>query len=105
MGSVVPIGRADQIPIGSAVVVQVGGRRICVARCVDGFHAIDDTCSHEAEPLSEGDMDPETCEIECWKHGSVFSLETGEALSPPANHSVQVFEVAIEDDEVSVIVP
>lgn len=105
MTEVVRIGQVNDLPVGAAMVIEAGERRICVARCVDGYHAIDDRCSHEDESLSEGNIDPDNLEIECWKHGSIFSLETGEAITLPATQPVQVFEVDVHEDEVSVVVP
>ena len=43
----------------------------------------------------------EECEIECWKHGSSFSLATGEPLTLPATRPVPVYRRArVDDDEV-----
>ncbi|SVD83361.1 uncharacterized protein METZ01_LOCUS436215, partial [marine metagenome] len=53
------------------------------------IYALDDICSHEDVSLSEGEVDIDECALECWKHGSLFSLETGEALSLPATKSVK----------------
>jgi 3-phenylpropionate/trans-cinnamate dioxygenase ferredoxin subunit len=35
-------------------------------------------------------------------HGSIFDLATGEAIGPPAEEPVPVFDVRIEGDEVQV---
>jgi len=43
-----------------------------------------DRCTHGDVSLSGGIVDPDECTLECPKHGSEFSLETGEALSLPA---------------------
>ena len=40
----------------------------------------------------------EECEIECWKHGSSFSLATGEPLTLPATLPVPTYPVYIDDD-------
>ena len=40
--------------------------------------------------------------IECWKHGSRFSLETGEPDTLPATQPVPVYAVAVEDDQIVV---
>lgn len=95
----------SDIPEGTVRSFEVAGMRVCLARCADGLHAIDDLCSHEDYSLSEGELDPDACEIECWKHGSLFSLTTGEALSLPATRAVRVFEVALEGEDVIVVVP
>ena len=61
--------------------------------------------SHADYSLSEGEVIEEDCEIECWKHGSTFSLETGEPQSFPATKPVPVYEVVVEGDDVSVVLP
>ncbi len=42
------------------------------------------------------------CEIECWKHGSSFSLATGEPLTLPATLPVPTYPVCIDDGDVYV---
>ena len=92
----------DELAEGAVRRFEVGGRAVCVARCAGGVHAVDDVCSHEDYPLSEGDLDAEACEIECWRHGSLFSLVTGEALTLPATRPVVVHEVEVQGDDVVV---
>ena len=43
--------------------------------------------------LSEGEVVADDHQLECWKHGSAFSLETGEPTSLPATQPVPVYEV------------
>ena len=61
-----------------------------------------DRCSHADFSLSEGEIWPEECEIECWKHGSTFSLVTGEPQSLPAIQPVPVYKVRVVDGDVLV---
>ena len=72
---------------GAARRVIVDGRPVALVRLGDRVHAIDDTCSHAEVSLAEGEVDAEECALECWKHGSLFYLETGEALTLPAVYS------------------
>jgi 3-phenylpropionate/trans-cinnamate dioxygenase ferredoxin subunit len=44
--------------------------------------------------LAEGLVDADECALECWRHGSLFSLETGEALTLPAIRPVPVYETS-----------
>ncbi|HLX77556.1 MAG TPA: non-heme iron oxygenase ferredoxin subunit [Acidimicrobiales bacterium] len=90
------------ITIGAARRFDVNGLEICVVRCEDGFHAVADQCSHEDYSLSEGEVDGTSCEIECWKHGSLFSLITGEPLTLPATQPIAVYEVIVDGDDVLV---
>jgi 3-phenylpropionate/trans-cinnamate dioxygenase ferredoxin subunit len=96
--------RGDVEP-GTAKRVDVGGHRIAVIRIGDDFYAIGDRCTHADYSLSEGEIYPDELEIECWKHGSTFSLKTGEPQTLPATKPVPVYEVEVEGDDVTVVLP
>ena len=97
--------RVDEIDPGTARRFDVGRHRICVVRIGDDFYAIGDRCSHADYSLAEGEIYPDEMEIECWKHGSTFSLQTGEPLCLPATQPVPVYEVEVEGDDVMVVLP
>lgn len=61
-------------------------------------HAIGDTCTHGDVSLSEGFVEGDT--LECWAHGSAFSLRTGKPLNLPAYEPVPVYAVEIDGDDV-----
>ena len=96
--------RADLAP-GTARCFDVDGHRVAVVRIADDFYTIGDTCSHADYSLSEGDVWEDELEIECPKHGSTFSLTTGEPQTLPATQPVPVYEVVVEDEDVKVVVP
>ncbi len=86
----------DEIEPGTAISAEIDGVRVAVVRCTDGsVHAVYDECSHEAVPLSEGDI--EDCTLECWLHGSRFDLRTGAPIGLPATEPVPVYPVEIRD--------
>ena len=95
----------DELEPGTARRFDVGRSRICIVRIGDDVYAIGDRCSHEDYSLSEGEIWEDEREIECWKHGSTFSLESGEPQSLPATKPVPVYEVAVEDGDVVVKTP
>jgi 3-phenylpropionate/trans-cinnamate dioxygenase ferredoxin subunit len=105
MGDAVTLCRRDDLAPGSARRFDVDGHRIALVRIHDDFYAIGDECSHADYSLSEGDVWDDEHEIECPKHGSTFSLLTGEPLTLPATQPVPVYEVVIEDDVVKVVLP
>ncbi len=82
----------------------VGPHKIALVRVGDDFYAIGDVCSHADYSLSEGEVDPDTCQIECWKHGSSFSLETGEPDTLPATKPVPTYDLVVEADDVWVVI-
>ena len=87
---------------GTARRFDVDGHRIALVRIGDDFYAIGDRCSHADFSLAEGEIWPDEKEIECWKHGSTFSLVTGEPQSLPATLPVPVYDVRVEGDDVIV---
>ena len=83
--------------------IEIEGKKLSVVLLKEKVYALDDTCSHEDVSLSEGEIDIDECALECWKHGSLFSLETGEALSLPAIKSVKTYEIRIIDNGVVLV--
>lgn len=92
----------DDVEPNSARRFVVDGTAIALVRIDDDFYAIGDRCSHADVSLSEGEVDPGDRHIECWKHGSRFSLETGEPDTLPATRPVPVYAVRIDGDDVHV---
>jgi 3-phenylpropionate/trans-cinnamate dioxygenase ferredoxin subunit len=85
--------------------VEVAGLRLAVVRIDESVYGVDDRCSHQNYALSEGEVDPEELTIECWKHGSRFSLLTGHPTCLPATKPVRVYELKTQDGAVWVKLP
>ncbi len=89
----------DELSVSSAKKVVVDGTPIAVVIDSGGtVHAIGDTCTHGDISLSEGFVEDDT--LECWAHGSKFSLATGKPLTLPAYEPVPVFKVDVIDGDV-----
>ena len=93
---------AEDVAPGQARRCDVDGHRIALVRIDDDFYAIGDTCSHADVSLSEGEVLRSDRELECWKHGSTFSLLTGEPSCLPAVAAVPVYRVSVVNDDVVV---
>jgi 3-phenylpropionate/trans-cinnamate dioxygenase ferredoxin subunit len=104
MGEVRVCAVSDVKP-GTATRVDVDGHRLAVVRIGDDWYVIGDECSHADYSLSEGDVWEDEREIECPKHGSTFSLETGEPQTLPATRPVPVYSVRVDGDDVVVTLP
>ncbi len=96
----VTVCRLDDLADGAARKVDVDGVAVAVVRIGDDVYAIGDVCSHGNYSLSEGEVWCEERELECPKHGSAFSLETGEPVTLPATQPVAVYDVAVVDGDV-----
>ena len=80
--------------------VQVNGTAVVLVRVADEVFAVSDTCTHEDAELSGGFI--EDCSIECPRHGALFDLKTGEALTLPAVKPLQTFPVRVDGTSVLV---
>jgi 3-phenylpropionate/trans-cinnamate dioxygenase ferredoxin subunit len=100
----VDIGALDDFTEGSARRVELpggGGRDfVAVVRIDDDLYAIGDRCTHQDVSLSEGEVDRDERTLECWKHGSAFSLVDGEPTSLPAVRPVPTYDVTVVDGRV-----
>lgn len=96
--------RLDELAICEARRFDIAGHRVCVVRIDDEVYAVGDTCSHADVSLSEGEVYCDDREIVCWKHGSSFSLTTGEPMTLPATKPVPVYEAAVVDGQIMVTV-
>lgn len=80
--------------------VEHDGVKIGVFNCDGTLYAIEDRCSHDNGPLAEGEFDPQSCTVECPRHGSRFDLSTGRPKTLPAFQPVRTFPIAIVDDTI-----
>lgn len=77
------------------------GDRIVVLVKVDGqLYCIDDVCTHDNGPLSDGEL--VGCELICPRHGARFDVCSGRALSLPATRATATHEVQVVNGEVFV---
>ena len=80
-------GRSRTSPDGKALRVEIGDRAVVVVRIGDDVYALGDRCSHQDISLSEGEVDCDEKLIECWKHGSAFSLVDRRARVAPGHQA------------------
>ncbi len=90
----------SDVPEEGAIRVELAGRPVCIARSQGEVFALSDVCSHADVALSEGEV--EDGQIECWLHGSLFDLRTGQPSGLPAIRPVPTYPVTVEGDDVLV---
>jgi 3-phenylpropionate/trans-cinnamate dioxygenase ferredoxin component len=100
--TLVDICPVEELPPGAKRVVRWEDLEIGIVNCGGEVLAIEDRCSHDDGDLMEGDVDEETCTVECPRHGSVFDLRTGKPLNLPAYVPIDTFEVEVEDGVIKV---
>jgi 3-phenylpropionate/trans-cinnamate dioxygenase ferredoxin component len=98
----VDICPVDELPPGAKRVVTWEELEIGIVNCRGEILAIEDRCSHDDGDLMEGDIDEETCVVECPRHGSEFDLRTGKPLNLPAYVPIDTYPVMVEDGVIKV---
>ena len=93
----IDVGRADELPVNSVKIVNVGSIAVGVYNLEGEFYALEDRCSHDDGPLCEGDFDPETGIAICPRHGANIDIRTGEPRTLPATEPVATYPVRVED--------
>ncbi|MGB4862120.1 MAG: non-heme iron oxygenase ferredoxin subunit [Tepidiformaceae bacterium] len=94
------VAKVEDVAVGTARVVEAGGRAIALCNTGEGFHAIDDLCTHDGGPLDQGKLDG--FRIECPRHGAQFDVRTGKVLALPAVRPIRSYPTRVEAGEVEV---
>jgi len=84
---------ADQVKEMTEVTVK--GKSIAVFKYHEQFYALANCCSHQAQPLLEGEFWNGT--IYCPRHGSGFDIKTGDPMCLPATKPVKSYPVKVEN--------
>ena len=102
MPAFIKVAKTTDIHPGQGTLVEVGDKQIALFNIDGSFYAIDDTCSHQGGPLSEGDLDG--TKIMCPWHGATFDVTTGDTLGPPARTNVTTYKVRVKGSDIEVAV-
>jgi 3-phenylpropionate/trans-cinnamate dioxygenase ferredoxin component len=100
VAEIIDVCPVAELPPGERKLVEWEDLEIGVFNCGGQLYAIEDRCSHDNGPLAEGEFDPESCTVECPRHGSLFDLRTGQPKTLPAYVPVDTYAVIIEDETI-----
>ena len=100
MGRLVKVAETKDVPPGTAMAVDLEGRKIALFNSGGAYYAIDDTCTHRGGPLSQGEV--EGTVVTCPWHGATYDITTGNVLGPPAAVGVVRYDVRVDADDVKV---
>ena len=92
--------RSAELADGAMRGVEIGGRKVLLARVAGRCHAVGGTCPHAGAPLAEGVLRGGT--VICPWHKAAFDVTTGARLEPPALDRLPAFTVREADGQVLV---
>lgn len=102
MPEFIPVAKTSDIPDPGTLLVEVDERLIVLIHAAGHFYALDDVCTHDGGPLSEGPVLPQEKAIACPRHGAKFNIESGAAMTMPATKPTVAHEVRVDGDDVLV---
>ncbi len=91
------VAGVDEIPPGTAKVVQVREKPIAVFNVDGTFHAIYNICPHGGGPLGEGYLKGHV--VTCPWHDLAFDVRNGQGTDP-GGHCVGSYEVRVEGKDI-----
>jgi len=100
MSEFIRVAKVADLSDPGQTLLEVEDRIVVLFRVGGEFFCIDDVCTHDGGPLSEGRLDNHT--IVCPRHGAKFDIRTGKALTMPATVDTAAHEVKVEGDDVLV---
>lgn len=92
--------RSGQLPDGYVRRFYPRGLELCLARNHGRAYAVSNTCTHMACLLSAGKVVEDG--IGCSCHGSIFDLDTGEPIYPPATKPIVTYALTELDNKIFV---
>ncbi len=96
MSELEPIADVNEIASGERKEVIVDETPALLLRDGDHYYVIEDTCTHDSQPLTDGPFDGQS--ITCPRHGARFDVKTGETLCMPATEGIKTFHVEIANE-------
>jgi 3-phenylpropionate/trans-cinnamate dioxygenase ferredoxin subunit len=98
----VDVAALDDVPERGVLGVDgPNGRAICLVRFDAAVAAFADECTHQAFPLSAGEVHSDGT-LECVWHGARFRCLTGDVVREPATEALVRYEVRVVDGRVLV---
>ena len=99
-GEWVRVAEVGECPPGSLLDIEAREERIVLANVDGDLYALENRCSHEDLPLSDGELDGDR--LECLYHGARFDVCTGKAMALPAVKPVETYAVELRGQEIYV---
>ena len=100
MADWVRVATADDCAPGQLRSVMAGLQPIVLANVDGDLYALEDQCSHQELPLSDGELDG--TDLMCIHHGARFDACTGKNRGLPAVRPVKSYPVEVREDGVYV---
>ena len=102
MADFVAVAKMTEIPDPGKLLVEVGERLVVLIHAAGHFYALDDICTHDGGPLSEGPLDVGAWNDRLSAARSQVRYSNRRGLTMPATKPTRSHEVKVEGDQIFV---
>jgi 3-phenylpropionate/trans-cinnamate dioxygenase ferredoxin subunit len=98
----IDVAAVPELPDRKPVRVAMGDSAALLVKADDLVFAIGNQCTHQGAQLDRGvvKIAGSVRTLTCPAHGSMFNLETGKPMRPPALKPVPVYDVKVQEGRV-----
>jgi len=96
----IEIAPVTECPPGERLFVTIETTPIVIFNIAGRLFAIEDTCSHDGNPLDEAPL--EGYDVICPRHGARFDVRTGKALALPAVQDIAAYPVRVTAGQIEI---
>lgn len=96
MSDFVKVADVSEIPDPGKCVYEVDDRLVVVFHAGGQAYCLEDLCTHDGGPLSDGELDCTDFSISCPRHGAKFDIRSGVQMTMPATEPTIMHEAKIE---------
>lgn len=100
MSQLIRLASVSDIAPGGRLSVEIDETPALILRAGDEFYCLDDVCTHDGQPLTDGPFDGQ--QITCPRHGAKFDVRTGKPTCMPATSPIRVYPVTVQDGSIFV---
>lgn len=83
--------------------IDLGERSVVICRSKEGWHALDNICTHAFAKMHEGRL--RGFRLICPLHGASFDCRSGAVLGAPATAPLKTYPIRVVGDDIEVALP
>ena len=83
--------------------IDLGERSVVICRSKEGWHALDNICTHAFAKMHEGRL--RGFRLICPLHGASFACSSGAVLGAPATAPLKTYPIRVVGDDIEVALP
>ncbi len=102
MNEFIHVAKLSDIPDPGKRTFEVDDRLVVLIRAGEQVFCLEDLCTHDGGPLSDGSLNTDDMSIACPRHGAKFDIQSGRHMTMPATEPTILHEAKVQGDDIFV---